>query len=668
VDQYDVAQLCGGWYHDWGNTLHPARPAGIEYVQSLRVGPKFFNPDNPEAYPWQSLYSQIDANPGSVWQIGNEPDGSPIEPSCDGLAPASYARVYKIFYDRIKARDASAQIANGPIIQGSPIRMQWLTKVWDAYRAQNGGQTMPVDVWNMHNQIIWEEPDSGGYLPLDCDPSLAWGRTRLHLGNVDDPEIFREFVERMRQWMKDHGQQHKPLIISEYGMMQPEHDGFTVDRVNQFMDATFTYLMHAKDPDLGMPADEYRLVQRWNWFSLNAPMGVLGVGGWNGNLFDPDTLQITEFGRNFARLACNEVHPTPTPNTTPAPGMVKREAEAGSLHGAVAMGYDATASGCRYIHIPSALLASSPLEGALSAEISDATYHVYAPSTGNYVVWLRGWGIDWNNHRYDFRVGLTSGSVSFQPFGGWKWVKAGTYSLGKGWNKIVMGPAGAGGARLDLLVVSSNTSYVPGDGLIEPCVPTPTRTSTPTVTQTSTSTPSPTHTGTPTPTRTPMPSGPAGLSGQVAFQGRGEPPSPRWQMPLILTAHLPGDPIPAYTFPVASDSEGLFSLASGILPGVYDVGVRNVHSLRNRLNNVNLDGSPILLVMGTLLEGDANGDNWVDVSDLAIIANAYGTARGEAGYREGADFNGDGSINVMDLALLAANYGQRGDRLLFRAE
>jgi hypothetical protein len=81
----------------------------------------------------------------------------------------------------------------------------------------------------------------------------------------------------------------------------PEFYGFGVDRVNRFMSATFDFFQNATDPELGDPNDDYRLVQRWAWLSLDIPPYDPETNtGFNGNLFDPETRSITAFGLHFA--------------------------------------------------------------------------------------------------------------------------------------------------------------------------------------------------------------------------------------------------------------------------------------------------------------------------------------------------------------------------------
>ena len=54
----------------------------------------------------------------------------------------------------------------------------------------------------------------------------------------------------------------------------------------------FDFMMNEKDPQTGYPADGYRLVQRWAWYSLEDT-------SFNGNLMDRE-FDLTDFGVNFA--------------------------------------------------------------------------------------------------------------------------------------------------------------------------------------------------------------------------------------------------------------------------------------------------------------------------------------------------------------------------------
>ncbi len=54
---------------------------------------------------------------------------------------------------------------------------------------------------------------------------------------------------------------------------------------------------------------------------------------------------------------------------------------------------------------------------------------------------------------------------------------------------------------------------------------------------------------------------------------------------------------------------------------------------------------------------DIDGSGRADGFDLALLAGAFGRARGEAGYEAGADIDGSGQVDGRDLALLAGRFG-----------
>ncbi|MBM4429715.1 MAG: hypothetical protein FJ026_05105, partial [Chloroflexi bacterium] len=316
ITDFDVASLHIGWYSDWKTQLHPLRPGGIGYAQLIWVDQGNFSPGIAQLGPI------VDANPGYLWIIGNEPE-------CiyqGNSTPQQYAAVYKQLYDFIKGRDPSAQVAIGGVVEPTPLRLKWLDLVLSHYLATYG-QTMPVDVWNIHVQILRERRGSYG---CDIPAGLTEDTGRLYdwtqNANID---IFRQLIVEFRTWMKQKGFQNKPLIISEYGVLYPPEYGYTPAVVNAFMNASFDYLLTAKDAALGYPADENRLVQRWLWYSLNEQPYNLSTGqGFNGALYDyryptyPGVL--TAVGVNFknymdALVAAATPPATCTPTVTPTP-------------------------------------------------------------------------------------------------------------------------------------------------------------------------------------------------------------------------------------------------------------------------------------------------------------------------------------------------------------
>ncbi len=57
------------------------------------------------------------------------------------------------------------------------------------------------------------------------------------------------------------------------------------------------------------------------------------------------------------------------------------------------------------------------------------------------------------------------------------------------------------------------------------------------------------------------------------------------------------------------------------------------------------------------VEGDINEDGMVDIFDIALIAIAFGSVRGQPGYNGLADINRDGVIDIMDIVKVAIAYG-----------
>lgn len=283
ISRYNIDPLRLGWYLDWRARAGPPRPGGLEYVQMVRLKGGVLRPDA------ETLAAIARANPGSLWLIGNEPDVK----WQDNVEPAAYARLYHQAYTAIKGADPTARVAIGGVSQPTPLRMRYLEAVLAAYREQFGA-AMPVDVWNVHNFILREERGSWG---VDIPPGLPDDRGILY--EIDDSgnlEAFRRQIWDFRRWMAAQGYGGWPLIVSEYGIPMPEDYGFPPERVVAFLRGTFEFFLTATDPALGDPADGYRLVQRWCWYSLDDTTYPTG------RLFDPQTGAMTVVGEGWASM------------------------------------------------------------------------------------------------------------------------------------------------------------------------------------------------------------------------------------------------------------------------------------------------------------------------------------------------------------------------------
>ncbi len=277
------------------------------------------------------------ANPGALWLIGNEPDvDNDVQ---DRTMPEVYAHAYHEVVTFIKQIDPGAQVAVAGLSMMTPGRLQYLDIVWDTYQ-KDFGQPMPVDVWNTHLYILPEiDPVTGNYsdgkVALGTDPNLAkksglkpyekdCPRDDVYCrAEHDDAGIFVDQIMALRTWMKAHGQQNKPLILSEYSLLYPyviDYDDngnqigcylsdefgncFTQPRVSNYLNKTADFLESAKDLKLGYPADDYRLVQQWTWYSMIVPNSLTGQSSDllqpNYNNFPPGTdAGLTQVGRAF---------------------------------------------------------------------------------------------------------------------------------------------------------------------------------------------------------------------------------------------------------------------------------------------------------------------------------------------------------------------------------
>jgi lysophospholipase L1-like esterase len=115
--------------------------------------------------------------------------------------------------------------------------------------------------------------------------------------------------------------------------------------------------------------------------------------------------------------------------------------------------------------------------------------------------------------------------------------------------------------------------------------------------------------------------------------------------------------------PVAATPQGTAQHATLTYPppapwsGTVTVGLRS-RDLATPPNTIDRQIAKFTIQGASALQGDVNGDNRVDGTDLILFGLHFGAQRGTASYLAAADFNADGTIDGLDLAILAANFGQ----------
>jgi hypothetical protein len=337
-----ISESGAGWYLNFGFAEGPQKPSnGAEFVHMVRIREDatkvVFGEDecncaddyvfhgtyevrNPAGGLDQTFANYLKTNPGRKHIVGNEVDRFGAQ---DGSHAEVYADAYYEIYHFIKSHDPTAQVGVSGLVQFTPHRRAYLDAVWDAY-IERHGTYMPVDFWTMHIYILPE-------LNADGTPSNTWASVALGIdpangkrhsgddaGTCSDPdvycvaehndlEIFKQQLKAMRQWMKDHGQRDKPLLLTEYSLLYPTITSafdwcladefgscFTHEDARDYLQQTFAYLNTATDPLIGYPLDDNRLVQQWMWFSVyNQDLGNVS------NLLNPDQTTKTVVGTAF---------------------------------------------------------------------------------------------------------------------------------------------------------------------------------------------------------------------------------------------------------------------------------------------------------------------------------------------------------------------------------
>ena len=160
---------------------------------------------------------------------------------------------------------------------------------------------LPVDAWSIHAFILNEKRNSWG---AEIPPGLTADTGQvIDVQDNDNIELFKQQILLFRKWMFDRGYRNAPLYVTEYGVLMPDIYGFTMERVNAYMNKTFDFMLNTVDAVYGYPADGGRLVQRFSWYSTADKFRITGsdISGFNGYLYDPDAgYQSTAMGDNYA--------------------------------------------------------------------------------------------------------------------------------------------------------------------------------------------------------------------------------------------------------------------------------------------------------------------------------------------------------------------------------
>jgi hypothetical protein len=198
------------------------------------------------------LAAAMRSRPGSWWMIGNEPN----DPYQDNLSPAAYAAFYHRVLRVAQRADPTARLMPAGIANAD---WRWAEAFREAYR-EAYGRYPRVDAWNVHGYIL--EPD---------------------LDQLDQ-ELFRERLVAFRDWMVRAGEGHRPLVLSEFGVLmgRERHDTRYAppEAILAYIQETVAWLAETDH------------VQAWAWFANHT------ADQFNGDLYDGNE-QLTPYGEAY---------------------------------------------------------------------------------------------------------------------------------------------------------------------------------------------------------------------------------------------------------------------------------------------------------------------------------------------------------------------------------
>ena len=145
------------------------------------------------------------------------------------------------------------------------------------------------------------------------------------------------------------------------------------------------------------------------------------------------------------------------------------------------------------------------------------------------------------------------------------------------------------------------------------------------------------------------------IHGVVTLSGT---PTPLIPQLLTFTFRPSGGAAPFVRYAVLR-LDGYYQL-NGVPAGAYTVGIKGAKWLQRDVA-VDTSSGVAATCNATLLPGDLNGDNVVDLQDFGALAEAFGTEAGGPGWNWLADLNGDGVVDLGDFSLLASDFGLSGD-------
>lgn len=159
-----------------------------------------------------------------------------------------------------------------------------------------------------------------------------------------------------------------------------------------------------------------------------------------------------------------------------------------------------------------------------------------------------------------------------------------------------------------------------------------------------------------------FPSPAANVTGTVNLGG--DYVGPKAGIKLTLEFYKSPSGTLASTKEVTLNSSGVFTVDPDVVDTStnYTILVKpQSHWLWKRTSAITLSTSSVTSVSISLVNGDINQDNSVDLLDYFRLSDSYNLSSGDVGYDAAADLTGDNSVDLLDYFTLSDNYNVSGD-------
>ena len=150
-----------------------------------------------------------------------------------------------------------------------------------------------------------------------------------------------------------------------------------------------------------------------------------------------------------------------------------------------------------------------------------------------------------------------------------------------------------------------------------------------------------------------------GISGNITLQNYQADVT---QVPVTVEIQSTSSTTAIETDTVSLDSAGNYSFIPTTqgLSGAYNVVVKASHWLAQCVPTVlDTDGSGVASF--SLINGDVNGDNFIEDQDYSLLGVSWYSSVGDANYNVNADLNGDGFVEDQDYSIMGMNWYASGD-------